>query len=107
MSKEKDIIDSIISQNCHGNERLCQDVKNAINEIAFDTNYTEQERKEAYNTFYTKLLNSTGDDQKYSIDDLCYLAKKKKKIEKKKKKKRTKTINQKKTKKKKAKKEIK
>ena len=84
MSKEKDIIDSIISQNCHGNERLCQDVKNAINEIAFDTNYTEQERKEAYNTFYTKLLNSTGDDQKYSIDDLCYLAKKKKKMEKKK-----------------------
>ena len=50
-------------------------VKRNINEIAFDTNYTEQERKEAYNTFYTKLLNSTGDDQKYSIDDLCYLAK--------------------------------
>ena len=40
--------------------RICTDdiciydcVKRNINEIAFDTNYTEQERKEVYNEFYT------------------------------------------------------
>ena len=54
---EPEEIDDIISQNCHGNQILCQDVKNAINRIAFDTNYTnEQQRKEAYNTFYKNLL---------------------------------------------------
>jgi hypothetical protein len=74
MSKEKD--NSI----CTDDIDIYDCVKRNINEIAFDTNYTEQERKEKYNEFYDYLLTSTGKEPgkgeiRFSIEDLCYLAK--------------------------------
>lgn len=54
-------------------EDICNFVKKEINDIV--TKVPEAERKEAYNTFYINLLNRTGDGKKYSIENLCYLAK--------------------------------
>ena len=65
-------------------EDICVFVKEEINYIV--TEVLEAERKEAYNTFYINLLNSTGDGQepgeklgegeiRFSIAELCKLAK--------------------------------